>query len=426
MQSTPSSSRTIKKVIYLDYLRIFACLGVFACHLWGGGFLPSISNINKTLSPECLGVHGDALYKCGFETLFILPNNSFDHILLNSLNLIFGMGYQAVHLFFILSGFGLTLSALLTEKKAGQIRWFDFLKKRFLRLYPSYWLILAIYLLLGASQYKNLLGLLKVYVTGSIFLDVLPATWFVSILLQLYLLFPFLFYFLKKLSVKRFLILSLLVKTISSAAIITLSLLIFNKILGFGLGALAPGGISLTRLFEFCFGMALAKCWVDQGCPINAFTLFQKPYVIILGILLECSGIFLSLKYSTVNLAGHDVPIGLFISDAFIGVGIFIISLNFIFLIDHFLKGRSERWLDLISNGTYEAYLVHGFLLSYFTTLLVEPCLKFLGSTPTYFMVCFLYMTVLLIFSVFTLCLGCHLFSLKSYLLQRWSLLFSS
>lgn len=425
----PSNLPTPKKIIYLDYLRLFACLGVFACHLWVGGILPNASNVTKNLSNlahECLGIKGDSLYRCGFDSLFLFPSNSGDHLLFNFFNFVFGLGYQAVHLFFILSGFGLTLSALLVEKKTDRIRWFGFIKKRFIRLYPSYWLILAIYLLLNFFQYSSFLGLLKTYVKGAIFLDVIPATWYIPILLQLYLLFPFLFYFLKKLSIKNFLLLSLLVKTVSSAIIITTSLLAFDKILGFGYGGLAPGGIALTRLFEFCFGMAIAKHWFTHERSVDAFTVFQKPKAIILGIFLECLGIFLSLKYTAIRFIDHDIPVGLFISDAFIGIGIFIISLNLVFLVDGLLKSKSKAWLDLISKGTYEAYLVHSIVLSYFLTLLIKPSLQFLSSTASYLIVCLLYLIILLIFSSLTLSLGCWLFNLKSYLLQKWSLLFNS
>jgi len=425
----PSNLPTPKKIIYLDYLRLFACLGVFACHLWVGGILPNASNVTKNLSNlahECLGIKGDSLYRCGFDSLFLFPSNSGDYLLFNFFNFVFGLGYQAVHLFFILSGFGLTLSALLVEKKTDRIRWFGFIKKRFIRLYPSYWLILAIYLLLNFFQYNSFLGLLKTYVKGAIFLDVIPATWYIPILLQLYLLFPFLFYFLKKLSIKNFLLLSLLVKTVSSAIIITTSLLAFDKILGFGYGGLAPGGIALTRLFEFCFGMAIAKHWFTHERSVDAFTVFQKPKAIILGIFLECLGIFLSLKYTAIRFIDHDIPVGLFISDAFIGIGIFIISLNLVFLVDGLLKSKSKAWLDLISNGTYEAYLVHSIVLSYFLTLLIKPSLQFLSSTASYLIVCLLYLIILLIFSSLTLSLGCWLFNLKSYLLQKWSLLFNS
>ena len=425
----PSNLPTPKKIIYLDYLRLFACLGVFACHLWVGGILPNASNVTKNLSNlahECLGIKGDSLYRCGFDSLFLFPSNSGDYLLFNFFNFVFGLGYQAVHLFFILSGFGLTLSALLVEKKTDRIRWFGFIKKRFIRLYPSYWLILAIYLLLNFFQYHSFLGLLKTYLKGAIFLDVIPATWYIPILLQLYLLFPFLFYFLKKLSIKNFLLLSLLVKTVSSAIIITTSLLAFDKILGFGYGGLAPGGIALTRLFEFCFGMAIAKHWFTHERSVDAFTVFQKPKAIILGIFLECLGIFLSLKYTAIRFIDHDIPVGLFISDAFIGIGIFIISLNLVFLVDGLLKSKSKAWLDLISNGTYEAYLVHSIVSSYFLTLLIKPSLQFLSSTASYLIVCLLYLIILLIFSSLTLSLGCWLFNLKSYLLQKWSLLFNS
>jgi len=59
MQSTSPPS-VVKKIVYLDYLRIFASLGVIACHLWVGAFLPNL-NIETVLLPECLGIQGDLL-----------------------------------------------------------------------------------------------------------------------------------------------------------------------------------------------------------------------------------------------------------------------------------------------------------------------------------------------------------------------------
>ncbi|NCO75452.1 MAG: acyltransferase [Cyanobacteria bacterium] len=420
MQSTSPPS-VVKKIVYLDYLRIFASLGVIACHLWVGAFLPNL-NIETVLLPECLGIHGDLLYKCGLDTVFILPNDSLDHLFFNFFNLIFGMGYQGVHLFFILSGFGLTLSAFLSEKKTNRIGWVDFLKKRFSRLYPSYWIVLAIYLSINFYLYKSVLGLLKTYVLGSIFLNIIPATWFVPIILQLYLLFPLLFYFLKKLSIKNFLVISLIIKIVVSAIVITTSLLVFNKILGFGGGALAPGGFALTRLFEFCFGMAMAKYYVIHGFSTNALNIFRQPYFILLGFFLQLSGFFLSLKYSTITFYDHNIPVGIFLSDALIGVGIFILSLNLMFFIDYVFKRRSLIYLDLISNASYEAYLVHGMILSVLSIILIKPVFNLLSSDNNYFIICFLYLIFLLIFSFITYYCGIFIFNLKSFITKKINL----
>jgi hypothetical protein len=51
--------------------------------------------------------------------------------------------------------------------------------------------------------------------------------------------------------------------------------------------------------------------------------------------IISCLGVFLflSLKYSTVVFQGNSIPLGLFISDAFIGIAIFILVLNFVFLL---------------------------------------------------------------------------------------------
>ncbi|MBV8883245.1 MAG: acyltransferase [Chroococcidiopsidaceae cyanobacterium CP_BM_RX_35] len=423
MHNPTPTPNTTQKVIYLDYLRIFACLGVFACHLWAGSLLyihNEVSTLNLQLPPsECLGMHGDGLYKCGFNALFVLPNDNWKNFLFNCFNVIFGAGYQGVHLFFILSGFGLTFSGLL--KKNIRIKWIEFLKKRFLRLYPSYWIVLAIFLAIESFHYKNPLGALKTYFLGSIFLNVIPATWFIPIILQLYLLFPLLFYFLNKLSIRKFLIWSLIVKAISSAIIIVASEFLYGKILGFGDGALAPGGIALTRLFEFCFGMALAKIFISQGCSLNIFRWFRQAKIIMLGFFLEIAGLFLSMKFVGLDFNSHIIPFGLFVSDALIGVGIFILCLNFAFLIHIIVRTVKTAWIDKISSSTYEAYLIHGCLLGYFENLLFMPILKSLNSQNSYLITCFLYLIILFVFSFSNLFLGYYLLKLKSYLVKTYA-----
>lgn len=427
MSNTPSLLNIPKKLIDFDYLRILACLGVFACHLWVGSILPVFMQNQDSLTSlpaECLGIHGDALYQCGLQTFFLLPNDNFNHFLFNIFNILFGLGYQGVHLFFFLSGFGLTFSALNSIRfRKNKINWFDFLKKRFLRLYPSYWMILAFFLLLNFVQYETVLGLLKTYVKGAIFLDVIPATWFMPILLQLYLLFPFLFYLLKKFKTKHFIILTLLFKVISSAVIIIGSEIIFNKIIGFGNGGLAPGGIGLTRLFEFCFGMTIAKLFVDQEYSMSFFKQFRKPSVITLGFILEILRLFLSLKYTQINFLGHFIPVGLFISDALIGVGIFILGLNFVIFISRLLQKLKTSWVEQVSNGTYEAYLVHGCLLSYFGSFMIQPFLTRFKIIDNSLILGFTYLIFLAIFSIINLVLGLYILNLKTTLSKKITIL---
>lgn len=424
MQAISAPEKQSKRIIYLDYLRILSCLGVFACHLWISGYLyylsQTIDSFNQ-LSSECLGIHGDSLYRCGLKTLFILPNENLDYFLFNFFNLVFGLGYQAVHLFFLLSGFGLTLSVLLDEKKRNKIKWFDFLKKRFMRLYPSYWVLLAVYMASNLFLYRSFLGFVKTYLIGSIFLNNLPATWFLPVLIQLYLIFPLLFRFLKKSSLKKFLLSIFFIKVISSALIIITSLIVSGEIAGFGYGALAPGGIALTRIFEFCLGMAIARIFVDKGCSIQFFRQFCKPIPILLGFFLEVSGLLMSMKFTVFNFAGHSIPAGLFVSDAFIGIGVFILSLNFIFLVHSVLKYINSNWIYSISNLTYEAYLIHGCILSYFLRFIVEPSLDMVKTTNNYFIICLLFLATFLMFSFLSFLLASSLFTFKIYLGKQWS-----
>ncbi|WP_013324488.1 acyltransferase family protein [Gloeothece verrucosa] len=429
MQTTLKNQSTAK-IIYLDYWRIFACIGVFTCHLWVGIFLPklatsvpSLQSI-KTLTPQCLGIQGDALYACGITPFIIWPTFNLESVFFNLSNIVFGLGYQAVHLFFFLSGFGLTLSALKNLKKMENnpsINWIDFLKKRFVRLYPYYWVVLTIYMFLNIFNYSSFLGFLKVYFLGMVFLNVIPATWFIPIILQLYLLFPFLFYLLNKTSSSLFLWLTLLIKVISSLAIIIVSILVWGKIVGFGHGGLAPGGIALTRLFEFCFGMGVAKRFFNAQNSLKILFNFKGVHNIIFGLILEGLGLFLSSKYASISWGNHTFPIGLAISDALIGVGIVILFINITFALEPFLSKINDKLIDSLSNATYQAYIFHGLCLNYVSILVALPIFQLTtidNLTNSTFYILFVYGFMLLVFSSWNLGWGWYLSQWKFWFLK--------
>jgi peptidoglycan/LPS O-acetylase OafA/YrhL len=105
-------------------------------------------------------------------------------------------GHTAVSLFLVVSGFILTLGSL-----GGSIRYSDFFRNRFLRLFPMYLVIL----LVGANAFRtqfSLSGLLTSilqfgYLAGGLSYGAWTGvTWSVSVESQLYLLFPVFRYFL--------------------------------------------------------------------------------------------------------------------------------------------------------------------------------------------------------------------------------------
>lgn len=160
-------------------------------------------------------------------------------------------GDQGVGLFLVLSGFGLMYGGFARPFAAG-----GFYRRRLLRLYPTWWmahgLLLLCWLLAGLAGAPDrgfLLSLLGLRVTPDTMYTPVGAWWFVSLLLQLYLMFPPLRALLLRLGTRRFLLLVLGVTLPLRAA----GLFYFDGYLD----AWSRGAIGLSRLPEFAFGMAL-------------------------------------------------------------------------------------------------------------------------------------------------------------------------
>ncbi len=113
---------------------------------------------------------------------------------------IFYAGSQMVSLFYILSGFFLTISYF--NKINFTLK--NFYKKRFFKIYPSYFLSLTIclFFIIKNNELKfiptltNFLCLQSLYPNTAYYLN--PPGWFISTLFILYLLFPLILLLLKK------------------------------------------------------------------------------------------------------------------------------------------------------------------------------------------------------------------------------------
>lgn len=112
-----------------------------------------------------------------------------------------------VAIFVFLSGYGLTVSA--QEKE--QTNYFDYFKRRVLKLFPTYWLIWILFV--PITVFATGRSLESVYgdnIVSKLILDILgllnftgeygynPTWWFMSCIIGLYLLFPFLYKLAKK------------------------------------------------------------------------------------------------------------------------------------------------------------------------------------------------------------------------------------
>ncbi len=167
--------------------------------------------------------------------------------------------YLGVNLFVIASGFGLYFSHLKSGKpmKLG-----EFFVKRIWRLMPA--AILSVFvlffvkgLLLGQWVTQNpllnlfpFLGGLNLFSDHWFFPPVNGETWFLGLVIQLYLFFPLLVRMYEKLGEKRFLLLLFL----TSVAFRCLYYVFWKD----AVSSLSYG-LSVGRLFEFGFGMVLAR-----------------------------------------------------------------------------------------------------------------------------------------------------------------------
>src|SRR6058998_4334308 len=111
-----------------------------------------------------------------------------------------GLGFHAVGVFIILSGWTL-MQSTAPRAESGAIAWWAWYRARFLRLYPMYWVAHLVYLLspfvarlepVDDRIILSVLGLRFVDITMN-FMYLNAAWWYFSMLIQFYFIFPLLF-----------------------------------------------------------------------------------------------------------------------------------------------------------------------------------------------------------------------------------------
>jgi peptidoglycan/LPS O-acetylase OafA/YrhL len=330
----------------LDMMRGFAACWVLGVHFWYFNFIPPFFGYSNFF--EYAKVVGPASTLAKF---FPLPFNSVGNIVLDFLNIFFLLGYQGVHIFFILSGFGLAYSRILKPDES----WSIFMRKKFFRIYPTYWILLAVSLIiprLRADLFYGYFDWASLWRSLIILDKAIPFSWFMFPLIQFYLCFFLIFKYLQKLSVFQFISTSLFIKITYAFLVLTLGFNRFYPILG---DLNYPGYLAISRSFEFCLGMAMAKVYASN--PTLLINFLTKPVTIALAIILEILGILGSFEFTNnIKILGIILPFGLSCYDAFIGFGIFVIIFN----VCRNLINLSEvitRFFTWISRISYELYL---------------------------------------------------------------------
>jgi peptidoglycan/LPS O-acetylase OafA/YrhL len=115
-----------------------------------------------------------------------------DHRFLWPLSIMAGVG---VNLFLFLSGFGLSVSQLRKKLSVGQ-----FYKKRLLKLFQPFWLVLAIFLIIDLVFLKityswGFIGkaVIGIFTHADLYQDLNSPLWYLTFILGYYLLFPLVF-----------------------------------------------------------------------------------------------------------------------------------------------------------------------------------------------------------------------------------------
>src|SRR6266699_3709142 len=193
-----------------------------------------------------------------------------------------GLGFHAVGVFIILSGWTL-MQSTMRRAESGDIAWGGWYRARFLRLYPMYWVAHLVYLLspfiarlepVDDRIVLSLLGLRFIDIQMN-FMYLNAAWWYFSMLIQFYLIFPLLFWAARRLGPWRFLVIAC---TAGFFARYVLLVLWPQN------GLWVLGGFAICRLPEFAVGMSLAVWHSRSSERMERFLLRGSGFVV--GLLL--------------------------------------------------------------------------------------------------------------------------------------------
>src|SRR6266487_4125371 len=219
-----------------------------------------------------------------FSTYFqhgVLPPPDWSNVAASALTLlrlawfkISGLGFHAVGVFIILSGWTLMQSTVRRAEK-GEIAWGAWYWARFVRLYPMYWVAHLVYLVspfvarlepVDSRIILSLLGLRFIDITMN-FMYLNAAWWYFSMLIQFYLIFPLLFLAARRLGPWPYLL-----GACALGFFVRYLMLDVYPQHGFWI----LGGFAICRLPEFALGMALGM-WHTRATSRAEWFLLRGP-----------------------------------------------------------------------------------------------------------------------------------------------------
>jgi len=259
-----------------------------------------------------------------------------------------GVGFHAVGVFIVMSGFGLSYS--LARSGGPRDGWRGWYRSRLVRLFPMYWAAHLLYLLspfqsrLEPIDYRFVLSFLgdRVVPIYYIFYYLNPAWWYFGLILELYVVFPLLFSLMRKLGAGWFLALCV------TETIVSRYVLIFVL---HASGYYLLGAFFGCRLWEFALGMVLAVWYQEDRARVDR-RLFS------LGGLAAGAAIY------TAGLYSYDSALTYTLTDGLIGTGLFVILANLAWSARRL--PRIERAITYVGIWSYGFYLIHQPYMIYF------------------------------------------------------------
>lgn len=260
------------------------------------------------------------------------------------------LGYASVDIFFIMAGFNTSyvLASLLKKNYDNwlNIDWKSWLRKRILRLYPTYILAvissLLLYQAFGGLHIKNWMNFILscLGIAGYKFQAINPGFWFFTVILEAYLITPLILSVLKK--PKSILIIGVAVGILSKIACLAVSnnsdLFLF----------LLQTNFLSSYFFQLCLGLYWGFVYAEkQSFRKTDFTIATG--VFILGIIVY--SVMAIAKINIIYMLGFD-----------------IVFTPFFFLVIYlvFENLRDKRWLSLglsffslMGVYSYQIYLIH-------------------------------------------------------------------
>jgi peptidoglycan/LPS O-acetylase OafA/YrhL len=252
-----------------------------------------------------------------------------------------GVGFHAVGVFIVMSGFGLSYS--LARTRGPRNGWRGWYRSRLVRLFPVYWAAHLLYLVspfvahLEPLDYRFVLSFLgdRVWPIYYIFYYLNPAWWYFGLILELYIVFPLLYMLMRKLGPAWFMTFAI-VETIVSRYVLMVML--------HASGYYLLGAFFGCRLWEFALGMVIGHAYRDERARID-------------GILFSWSGLFAGIAIYTAGLYSFPHVLTYTMTDGLIGTGLFVILAQIAWAARRLT--RIDAALAYAGVYSYGFYLVH-------------------------------------------------------------------